>query len=462
MEALEPEDDPPVLPRTLDAGGATFSGEVTPQPLEEAQQTSALRTSRASFDQLPAFQEVFMQMQALHLKLRDTHEAAIFHLRRNRATQSVASVESRMPMYGSTSISGLGSQALRSRDLVESRLGCMDSQNSGAFRNSRSSQNFGKAAGLPGCLEGAEDLKSQESSGSSAGFAGRLVRRARKATDKIDDKIEADGDIDSAFQLREEWDFSDEKLQDLKRIQKRMSASSITNPSLSHKRTDTGDRHRRKTRTMLPWYVVHPNARIKMVWDTLAIFAICLEICVSPLLLYRLTEMERSIADIFQWTLTAFWTLDIIASFFTATYVNDNLCFRLAEIAKAYLKSWFLFDITMLIPDFVGMAFDLEDGPAGIFRLLKARRILRLFRFVMLCPDTESQEVAGQVPNSSIQDAGGYWSIGNTSSICNSSSGASCPCVGKLVVCRGGHRKGLGQSGGSAYCRSRQANFKEP
>lgn len=65
MEALEPEDDPPVLPRTLDAGGATFSGEVTPQPLEEAEQTSALRTSRASFDQLPAFQEVFMQMQVL-------------------------------------------------------------------------------------------------------------------------------------------------------------------------------------------------------------------------------------------------------------------------------------------------------------------------------------------------------------------------------------------------------------
>ena len=132
-------------------------------------------------------------LQALHLKLRDTHEAAIFHLsKRNRATQSVASVDSRMPMYGSTSISGLGSQALRSRHLLESRLGCMDSQNSGAFANSRSSQNFGKAAGLPGCLEGAEDLKSPESSGSSAGFAGRLVRRARKANDKIDDKIEAD------------------------------------------------------------------------------------------------------------------------------------------------------------------------------------------------------------------------------------------------------------------------------
>ena len=64
-EALAPDDDPPVLPRTLDAAGATSSGDrVAPQPIEEAEQT-ALRTSRASLEQLTAFQEVFMQMQVL-------------------------------------------------------------------------------------------------------------------------------------------------------------------------------------------------------------------------------------------------------------------------------------------------------------------------------------------------------------------------------------------------------------
>ena len=86
-----------------------------------------------------------------------------------------------MPMFGSTSLSALGSQALRSRNLRESQKGCMDS----------GSQTLGRAAGLPGWLEG-DDLKSPEASGTSSGFAGKLVRRARKATDKIDDKIEAD------------------------------------------------------------------------------------------------------------------------------------------------------------------------------------------------------------------------------------------------------------------------------
>ena len=89
-----------------------------------------------------------------------------------------------MPMFGSTSLSVLGSKALRSRNLRESQQGCMDSQNPG-------SPNLGKAEGLPGWLEG-DDLKSPEASGTSSGFSGKLVRRARKATDKIEDKIEAD------------------------------------------------------------------------------------------------------------------------------------------------------------------------------------------------------------------------------------------------------------------------------
>ena len=73
-----------------------------------------------------------------------------------------------------------------------------------------------------------------------------------------------------------------------------------------------------------------------------------------------------------------------MASFFTASYVNDTLSFSLADIAKGYLKSWFLFDITMLVPDLVGVVLELGGGPVGIFRLLKVRRILRLLRFVQI------------------------------------------------------------------------------
>ena len=88
--------------------------------------------------------------------------------------------------------------------------------------------------------------------------------------------------------------------------------------------------------------------------------------------------------DIISWTLTSFWALDIVASFVTASYVNDTLSFSVADIAKGYLKSWFLFDITMLIPDLVAAVLDSSDGPVGIVRLLKARRVLRLLRFVQI------------------------------------------------------------------------------
>ena len=36
---------------------------------------------------------------------------------------------------------------------------------------------------------------------------------------------------------------------------------------------------------------------MRMTWDSLAIVAICLEISVSPLFLYRLTQVEEKVAD---------------------------------------------------------------------------------------------------------------------------------------------------------------------
>ena len=91
-----------------------------------------------------------------------------------------------------------------------------------------------------------------------------------------------------------------------------------------------------------------------------------------------------NIADVVQGFLTIFWALDIGASFFTAIYINDTLTFRLVDIARTYLRSWFWFDLFMLIPDIVGMFLELDDGPAGILRVARSRRILRLFRFFQI------------------------------------------------------------------------------
>ena len=39
------------------------------------------------------------------------------------------------------------------------------------------------------------------------------------------------------------------------------------------------------------------KARMRMIWNSLAIVAICLEISVSPLFLYRLNHVEQKVAD---------------------------------------------------------------------------------------------------------------------------------------------------------------------
>eukprot|EP00435_Cladocopium_sp_Y103_P064768 s485_g26.t1 len=354
-EAFAPEEEPPVLPRTL---------ETEPDP---------------------SFDVVFRQMQVLHLQLRDIHEAALSRLAREKIksarTQSMESMERRLLFDGDALEPNSFNESNRMRSFREAPEGI----DSGALSRSLVTPRY--RSSLPGSPDPVEAPKMSTASVSSRDLSptttmSRLMKRARRATNKIQDNVEADEDT-NAFHLREEWDFSDENLQALKRMQKRMGA---TMTQRSSPRTISAEHYlvKRMAAAVPPCYVMHPNARMRMAWDILAIAAICLEISVSPLFLYRLNPVEQKMADIINWTLTSFWALDIVASFFTASYVNDTLSFSLAHIAKNYLKSWFLFDITMLIPDLVAVALESDDGPLGIFRLLKVRRILRLLRFVQI------------------------------------------------------------------------------
>ena len=81
-----------------------------------------------------------------------------------------------------------------------------------------------------------------------------------------------------------------------------------------------------------------------------------------------------------QWVASAFWTLDIPASFFTAVYVNDVLRFRMRDIALNYLKSWCLYDVLMLAGNVVVLAMSETDVQAGVLRVARTRRLFRLLR----------------------------------------------------------------------------------
>lgn len=202
------------------------------------------------------------------------------------------------------------------------------------------------------------------------------MKKAREATVNMDCQIEADS-LDSALQIREEWDLPEEKLLDLKRLQRRMSIGSLAGmQQVTVKRQYLV----RSVKEDLPCYIVHPHSYKRLVWDCLAIFAIIFETTISPLHLYRMNHSMQLTAETMQWVASAFWTLDIPASFFTAVYVNDVLRFRMRDIALNYLKSWCLYDVLMLAGDVVVLAMSETDVQAGVLRVARTRRLFRLLR----------------------------------------------------------------------------------
>ena len=90
----------------------------------------------------------------------------------------------------------------------------------------------------------------------------------------------------------------------------------------------------------------------------------------------------REVVDAVHLIMTGFWGLDIVASFLTAVYVNDILRYRLRDIARSYLRSWFVFDALMLTVDLVAsLVQDVDDRLGGVLRATRARRMFRLLRF---------------------------------------------------------------------------------
>lgn len=207
----------------------------------------------------------------------------------------------------------------------------------------------------------------------------RLMKQAREMTTNIEAEM-ADDSLDGALQLREEWDLAEDKLRALKRSQRRMSVGSVA----SMKSTVRRQYLLRSEKLTLPWYIMHPNSKQRISWDVFAVFVILFEICFSPLHLYNMEDSFRRTAETLQWIATGFWVLDIPMSFLTAVFVNDQIHFRLLEIAKSYLSTWFLFDLMMLVPDLIMVIFSHGDQPTGVLRLVRFRRMIRLLRFFQI------------------------------------------------------------------------------
>jgi len=101
-----------------------------------------------------------------------------------------------------------------------------------------------------------------------------------------------------------------------------------------------------------------------------------------------LSLIEKLDSEAVHWldmTMHIFWNLDIIFSFWTGVYIDFQLELGLGRIARQYLRTWFLVDVFVVLPQWgIYIFWGRENSPyaqhSTSLKLLKSVRTVRLMR----------------------------------------------------------------------------------
>jgi hypothetical protein len=134
---------------------------------------------------------------------------------------------------------------------------------------------------------------------------------------------------------------------------------------------------------------LHGMDEFKSSWDLLLVIVLIFSSLMSP---YRLAfiEVDDTKWKIINTFVDMCFTIDILIVFNTAYYDED---YKIVEdrknIAKTYLKGWFIIDVGAVIPfEFIFGSIGTYNGLIKIarigrlYKLLKLTRMLRVFKFL--------------------------------------------------------------------------------
>jgi len=129
-------------------------------------------------------------------------------------------------------------------------------------------------------------------------------------------------------------------------------------------------------------YALSPNTFGQLFWQMIGVLLICWDMVYMPLSYFQLPE------DLYTKILTfvqlVYWTLDILRVFVTGYYDDGNLIMSRPQIARRYLKSWFVPDLTVVVLDYTLLIVQTDMDAGRTTRMGRALRSLRFLRVVRL------------------------------------------------------------------------------
>jgi len=117
------------------------------------------------------------------------------------------------------------------------------------------------------------------------------------------------------------------------------------------------------------------------------------DLIMSPIVAFSLPQYR--FLDV---SILIFWTIDILATCTTAIYVDGTLVRDRSIILRRYLRTWFTFDVLILIPEYVSVTFNHNSLKSAttlrVFRLVRLFRMFKLQNLFRMAEDRLNSNVA--------------------------------------------------------------------
>eukprot|EP00927_Polykrikos_kofoidii_P009476 TRINITY_DN13950_c0_g1_i1.p1 TRINITY_DN13950_c0_g1~~TRINITY_DN13950_c0_g1_i1.p1 ORF type:complete len:816 (+),score=133.83 TRINITY_DN13950_c0_g1_i1:93-2450(+) len=139
--------------------------------------------------------------------------------------------------------------------------------------------------------------------------------------------------------------------------------------------------YRQRMRVSREAVVFHPQCKSRLTWVGIGVTALVYELLIMSLQVFDLEATNVQAA--MEWICSAYWTLDVVMSFLTATFVKGQLSMDFQVIACSYISSWFCFDVLLLACQWNLLLMAKGEGRA-FFRHLRNLRYFRLMRLLKL------------------------------------------------------------------------------
>ncbi|GBG25384.1 Potassium voltage-gated channel subfamily H member 6 [Hondaea fermentalgiana] len=134
----------------------------------------------------------------------------------------------------------------------------------------------------------------------------------------------------------------------------------------------------------MPRYIIHPQSTNKVVWDVFVSVLIFYSVINIPFRIGFGVDSE-GFAYGFDWFVDGMFGFDIILSFFTAYWHNDELETSRRRIVVHYLRGWFLIDLASTLPfDHIVAALMHNDNASDVNSSLRSIKLIKFFRLVRL------------------------------------------------------------------------------